>query len=57
MPVQFDLRLAGPTELGLDDEGRTDWVAGWQDVERDLLAADVEGLFSGCAKQELSYPA
>src|SRR5262249_15472917 len=41
MPAQFDLRHANPTSLGEDDEGRTAWAAGWQDVERDLQAADI----------------
>jgi DNA invertase Pin-like site-specific DNA recombinase len=53
MPVQFDLRHADPTCIGEDDEGKSAWAAGWQDVERDLLAADVEDLFAGCAKHEL----
>jgi DNA invertase Pin-like site-specific DNA recombinase len=57
MPVQFDLRHANPTLLGEDDKGHTAWVAGWQDVERDLLALSAEDLdqlvFGGCEKHEL----
>jgi DNA invertase Pin-like site-specific DNA recombinase len=53
MPAQFDLRHADPTVLGEDDEGHAAWVAGWQDVERDIWAADVEALFAGCEKHEL----
>ncbi len=47
MPKQFDLRHAEPTIIGEDDGGRTAWVAGWQDVEQDLLAADIQDLFPG----------
>jgi hypothetical protein len=50
---QFDLRHACPTVLGEDDVGHTAWVAGWQDVERDLLAVDVEDLFRGCERHPL----
>ena len=53
MPEQFDLRHADPTCIGEDDEGRTAWTAGWEDVERDLLAADVDDLFAGCERHEL----
>lgn len=53
MPAQFDLRHADPVAIGEDDEGRTAWTAGWEDVERDLLAADVEDLFNGCPRHEL----
>jgi DNA invertase Pin-like site-specific DNA recombinase len=53
MPEQFDLRHADPTCLGEDDEGRGAHVAGWQDVERDLLAADVDDLFVGCERHPL----
>ena len=53
MPVQFDLRHADPTCLGEDDEGRSAWVAGWQDIERDLLAADLEAPFAGCERHPL----
>jgi len=53
MPAQFDLRHADPVALGEDDEGHTAWVAGWSDVERDLLAADIEDLFAGVERHEL----
>jgi hypothetical protein len=53
LPEQFDLRHADPTCIGEDDEGHTAHVAGWQDVERDLLAADIEDLFAGCERHEL----
>ncbi|HYT94870.1 MAG TPA: recombinase family protein [Gemmataceae bacterium] len=53
MPVQFDLRHADPTTLGEDDEGHSAWVAGWADVERDLLAADVEDLFANVERHPL----
>jgi DNA invertase Pin-like site-specific DNA recombinase len=53
MPEQFDLRHADPTCIGEDDEGRGAWVAGWVDVERDLLAAEGEDLFAGCERHEL----
>jgi DNA invertase Pin-like site-specific DNA recombinase len=53
MPEQFDLRHADPTCIGEDDEGHSAYVAGWQDVERDLLAADVEDLFRGCERRPL----
>jgi hypothetical protein len=53
MPEQFDLRHADPTCIGEDDEGKGAWAAGWADVERDLLAADIEALFAGCKKHDL----
>lgn len=53
MPAQFDLCHADPTCIGEDDEGRSAWTAGWADVERDLLAADVEALFAACERHEL----
>jgi hypothetical protein len=34
------------------------WVVGWEDVERDLMGANVEDLFRGVEKHELpSRPA
>jgi DNA invertase Pin-like site-specific DNA recombinase len=53
MPAQFDLRHADPTLLGEDDEGKGAWLAGWGDVERDLMAADLEALFAGCERHPL----
>lgn len=53
MPAQFDLRHADPTLIGEDDEGHSAHVAGWEDVARDLLAADVEALFAGCERHPL----
>jgi hypothetical protein len=53
LPEQFDLRHTSPTLLGEDDEGRQAWVAGWEEVEGDLLAADLELVFGGCEKHPL----
>jgi hypothetical protein len=57
MPIQFDLRHADPTLLGEDDEGHSAHVAGWQDVEHDLLALSAEDLdqlvFAGCERHPL----
>jgi hypothetical protein len=53
VPAQFDLRHAGPTALGEDDEGHTAYAAGWDDVRRDLLAADIELLMAGAEEHPL----
>jgi hypothetical protein len=45
--------------IGQDDEGNTAWVAGWEDVERDLTAFSAEDLdklvFAGCERHPLSW--
>jgi DNA invertase Pin-like site-specific DNA recombinase len=53
MPQQFDLSHRDPTCIGEDDKGHSAHAAGWDDVERDLMAADVEDLFRACSKHEL----
>jgi DNA invertase Pin-like site-specific DNA recombinase len=53
MPEQADLAHRDPTLLGEDDEGRQAWVAGWQDVERDLMAVDIEDVFRGVERHPL----
>jgi hypothetical protein len=44
---------ADPTLLGEDDEGRSAHTAGWEDVQEDLLATDLELMFKGCERHPL----
>src|SRR5262249_9686280 len=53
MPEQFDLRNANPTMLEQDHDGKATWIAGWKDVEEDLLALEPEDLFRGCERHPL----
>jgi DNA invertase Pin-like site-specific DNA recombinase len=52
MPVQFDLTHRDPTALGTDGK-QTAYACGWHDLERDLMAADMEALFASCERHPL----
>lgn len=47
------LNHIGPVWICEDDEGRDVLVTNWADVEKSLLAADLEALFAGCERHPL----